>query len=89
MSTIWKFPIPKGEKFSAGIPEGGKILTARAPGGIPIMWALVEPENDLCTRNFICVWTGVKILQSMDELEYISTFSVSGLVYHLFEEIKR
>lgn len=87
MKKIFKYPIEANDYFIAELPEGAEILCAQTQGGVPFMWALVDPEASLVKRKFRVAGTGHPITESTSDMHYIGTFQLSGggLIFHLFE----
>ena len=85
MSTIWKYHIPVGDKFTLNMPKGAKIIALQVQLGTPCMWAIVEPDACEKERTFVVIGTGHKV--PAGTLEFIDTFQVdnSRLVFHVFE----
>jgi hypothetical protein len=67
------------------MPMDAQILTVQKQDGEPTIWAMVNTENELETRNFTIVGTG----NSFDDkdMKYIGTFQDSPFVWHLFENV--
>jgi hypothetical protein len=86
---IWKYTI---HPFTVKVrmPEGAEILTVQIQNGVPCIWVLVNPENELEIRNFEIFGTGQKIACDIGvERKYINTFQMENgsLVFHLFERL--
>lgn len=88
MNTIWKFPFKLEDGFTVEMPRGSKVLCAQMQRDFPCMWALVSPASPMVDRVFKLAGTGHPISEDTDDLRYISTFQVQGLVFHLFEVIR-
>ena len=88
MTTIWKFQIPSGIAPEISMPRGAKILSVQVQGGLPCIWAEVEPKAKLEQRRFLIVGTGHPI-EPTGHVEYqrtyVATFQLEGFVWHLFE----
>jgi hypothetical protein len=85
VKTVYKYPVGFG-CFACQLPIGAQVLHAAFQDGEAQMWALVDPAQELETRQFVCVWTGNRIVD-IGTLSYVATlFEDGGLVYHLFEE---
>lgn len=69
------------------LPEGAKILDVQIQFDKPCLWALVNPENKLVKRKFRFAGTGHDITENPENLEFISTFQISGGrgIFHIFE----
>lgn len=83
MKTIWKYEIPLEDTFSLSMPEGAQVLTVQLQGGIPSLWAMVEPSAPQEERRFAVIGTGNPIGEVGD---YIATIQLHGgeLVFHVF-----
>lgn len=94
MNTIWKFPleITKDEQ-EIMLPTGSRILCVQTqaqlghhhgPNLVPILWAVVNPECKKHPLKIYIFGTG----QPMDShhKEYIGTFQMGHLVWHVFME---
>ena len=97
MKTIWKYEL-KITDFQAieNMPEGAQILHVGAQtinrntgdGSIIkwdklMIWALVNPDNQPCTRRFAVVGTDNPF--PTEETQYIGTVQILGMVWHVFE----
>ena len=91
--TIWKFPIPceltRGgllwnPAFCISMPRGAKVLTAQAQFGMPVIWALVDPNAPVVERAFLMLGTGHDAPTAA--LEYVGTIQLhdGSLVLHVF-----
>jgi hypothetical protein len=88
MRTIWKYPIIAPGRVSHEIPGDVEILTVQAQGGVPCVWALVDPNAPKRRRYFWVYATGDSIPGG--QLLYVGTFQLSDgrLVYHVFLEVE-
>ena len=79
MKQIWKFRV----NTTIQMPMEAKILTVQLQDGEPMMWLVVDTENELESRKFTIVGTG----NSFDDKDakYIGTFQEPPFVWHLFE----
>ena len=87
MKTIWKYSLEVEGSQTIAMPWGAEILTIQMQKGVPYLWVLVFPENDVKERKFITYGTGhpIKQTQNLHE-QYIGTYQPSsGLVFHVFE----
>lgn len=82
MLTIWKYSIPIDDFIAVSMPEGAQVLTVQMQRDTPCIWALVDTEAPLVTCMFRLFGTGNPI--SGDAGEYVGTFQMLGLVFHLF-----
>lgn len=85
MYSIWKFNVSPGS-FTALMPENSKVLSVQTQGGVPVMWCLVDTEEEKLLRQFITYGTGHEI-KNPENQEFIGTFQIDGgnLIFHLFE----
>jgi hypothetical protein len=81
--TVYKYEIPLETAFELRLPSGAKILTVQLQDGQPHIWALVDPRVRPTVRRFIMMGTGSPIPPTL--LEYVGTFQMKDLVFHLFE----
>ena len=86
MQTIWKFPLEITDIQHVKMPKGAKILSVRDQGGIPMLWAMVNPEAEVENREIHIVGTGH--MRDMYELTYIGTTVNDIFVWHIFENVK-
>lgn len=88
MRTIHKYAIPIEDSFSFSMPIGARILAFQTQNGRPVLWALVDTENDTERRKFVIRGTGNPILsEAVDSDVHIGTIQKDGLVWHLFEVV--
>lgn len=85
---VWKYPIDVGENRIT-MPKGAKILTAQMQRDTPVLWAEVnvydKHEELACeSRNILVTGTGHDIDRNLD-LQYIATFQMSWMVWHVYE----
>lgn len=83
--TIWKYPLTISKLQEIDMPKGAEILTAQMQDDEPVLWALVDPDQEK-ERRFIEIY-GTGHWLDGDPRKYISTFQImeSGLVFHVFE----
>jgi hypothetical protein len=97
MRKIFKYPIePKETVQTIDLPKGAEVVALRTQGtnigflggGVIneklYFWAIVDPEQKLVPRRFMCVGTGWEITPNIED--YVDTaISDSGFVWHLLE----
>lgn len=91
MKTIWKFDVMVNDSVDIEMPAKAEILSIQTQGGLPRMWALVDPNAEKEMRHFAVFGTGHKHPDEVfDRLVFIGTFQLAGgaLVFHLFERKK-
>lgn len=83
---IWKFDLPIQDTPIISMPEGAKILSLQVQEGVPRIWALVNPQNDMKSRFFHIIGTGHNFKESTLG-SYVGTFITAGetFVGHVFE----
>lgn len=84
MRTIYKYSIPIERYFDLNLPLGAEILTFQTQNGQPMIWALVNPENEMERRFFTIHGTGQPDYSEYSKA-YIGTIQTGMLVWHLFE----
>jgi hypothetical protein len=85
MKTIWKWTL--APKITVDMPKDAQILAIQAQNDEPQMWALVDPQAEMCKRTFNVYGTGTNVPDNPGV--YRGTFQLSGgaLVFHVFETI--
>lgn len=84
---IFKYPVRIRDKFEVELPQSAEILDVQLQFGEPMMWALVDPQEQKVTRRFRVIGTGHPIeSDDLHRLHYVGTFQVAGgdMVFHLF-----
>ena len=81
---IWKYEIPASGAGILEIPEGAKLLDVQVQGGVPCVWALVNPAAPAVGREFSTYETGQ--LLPDDTGDYLATYQIpeEDLVFHVF-----
>lgn len=85
--TIWKFPVTVTDEFTIEMPRGAHMLAVQTQGGVPFLWALVDPEAELEQVGFRVFGTGHDATSVVDPgAFYVGTFQMQngGLVFHLY-----
>lgn len=84
MIAIWKFVLPPVDVVDVPMPQGAKILSVQAQGGIPCVWAQVETTNVMEMRRFYVFMTGEEI--DTEHKEYLGTILLRGgsYVIHIY-----
>ena len=84
---IYKYQIePSPTQINIEMPEGAKILSCGLDGfGVPCIWALVNPENEMVKKPVYCVGTGWN-MSALDNCKFIGSMTdCGGFVWHVFE----
>lgn len=86
MQTIWKFPITQ-PRTEVQMPALAVVLKLETQHNTPCLWALVDPDMPLESREFSMVGTGHHINFEATRTNYIgSCLLVDGtLVLHVFD----
>jgi hypothetical protein len=84
LETIWKFPLSVTDQVTIQVPEGAQILSLQVQGGIPCLWAKVNPDNPKKPMKIGIYGTGHEH-QEIPGI-FIATFQMEGgtLVFHAF-----
>jgi hypothetical protein len=61
-----------------------KILDIQIQYGNPVMWAIIDDDIDERTVTIVRVMTGPDAPRVVQDLQYITTTSYAGIVYHWF-----
>lgn len=89
MRTIWKFTLALGGHQSIRMPKGAQIIALQMQGGMPQIWAVVNPrEDEVVHREFVTYGTGHAFNVAGEPKTYIGTYQLDdgALVFHVFEE---
>lgn len=81
---IWKYPLHIEDLNVIRIPGKGKVLCVQMQRGEPCIWVAVDPGAALIERKFRVIGTGHPI-RDVGAGNYIDTFQVGSLVFHVFE----
>lgn len=84
MKTVHKYEL-KSHDASIKLPLGAEILTVQLQNDRPVLWALIDPGNELVDRFISIVGTGWDVEDSM---KYICTYPDGYMVWHVFEILK-
>lgn len=86
--TIWKFPLGQpGFANSFPMPKGAEILTVQMQGGVPCIWAVVNPAElrDFWeTVTFQIIGTGWDF-DTRHKRKYVGTVQDGPFVWHVFQ----
>lgn len=83
MKTIYKYELSIIDMQTILLPHGYEILSIQVKDGKPYVWALIDTTSYLVTVNFITIGTGNPIYD--ESIDYISTYKLSGFVWHVFK----
>lgn len=84
MRTIWKFPLAMVERQPVMMPRVSRILALQNQGGIPTIWAEVDPESPAITATVTLVGTGREV--PADSGDYVGTVQEQGgmFIWHFY-----
>ena len=87
IKTIWKFALESASYNDVTMPTDSEILCLQLQNNTPCLWALVDPdlERPRITRRFVITGTGHDLAIKLSKRDYIGTFQIPGLVFHVFE----
>ncbi len=79
--------MPKHQLIRLQMPEKAKVLTGQLQGNELVIWAEVNPRNEVAERIIEIVGTGGPLseLKHAQKRTYISTFQLGWFVGHIFE----
>lgn len=86
---VWKFPLgteqdPVELRQEIEMPRGAQLLEVQTQFGLPVLWALVDPEVERETRTFWTYGTGHRAERTR---VYVGTFQLAEgrFIGHVFE----
>lgn len=83
MKTVYKYPLDFEDYSIVTLPLGYQLLKVIIQNGNPVLYALIDTnENRFRGVRFRIAGTGHPIDE--DNLEYVSTFEMGSLVFHVF-----
>jgi len=89
MKTVYKFPFTVQDEICLQMPKGAQILSVQMQHGVPVIWALVDPDRDtpVVERQFHLAGTGHPLPNALGK--FVGTFQMMNgdLVLHLFERL--
>lgn len=88
--VIWKFPL-EPNTGEIEVPQGAKLLDIQMQGGVPCIWALVDPNAPKVKVSVVSIGTGQEMHdECIDAYTYLGTFQVhAGLfIWHIFYRFK-
>jgi hypothetical protein len=86
MNKVFKYELYIGDVVNVEMPIEAQILCVQAQKDIPIIWAIVDPENPVENKTFYIFGTG-QVIPKDNNLKYIGTVQLlkGELVFHIFE----
>jgi hypothetical protein len=85
--TVHKYPFPIAPRFTLDLPRAAIILKVECQGRTPCLWAWIDTEGPMERVGFALFGTGHEVPRS--GLEFVSTFQMPPLVWHLFRFISQ
>lgn len=83
--THWKFELNTDSIQLVKMPRNSKILTVQVQDDRPVMWAFLTPDAPLENRCIESFFNGEPVdIENTIEREYIGTYQLKGLVYHVY-----
>lgn len=86
---VHKYGLEGLNRFTIKMPKGAEILKCDSQNNVPVMWALVDREEELEEREFISTGTGHEMTFEKNDgvLKFIGTTTHhSGtFILHFFE----
>lgn len=85
IKLIHKFKLPNSGEFTLNLPIETQILTVQIQNGEPYLWALLDPEANKYSCDFVWIRTGEEF--EYENPTYITTlqFDNAAKVAHLFK----
>ncbi len=81
MLTIWKFPFEIADSFTLQMPLYAEIVLVDVQGGVPCMWAKVDPHLPTDIRRFHVSGTGHEVPPGA---WHLGSFQMPPYVWHLW-----
>lgn len=87
MNVIYKYPLVIKDTQFVTMQYTSEILSVQMQNGQPVLWAMVETEDDdMIKREIIIKGTGHDIPDmELNRMRYITTIQDGRLVWHVFE----
>lgn len=84
MRTIWKFPLEVTDLQTIQMPVDAHFLSVGQQDDELMLWALVDPENQLIPTTFAIYGTGHPIGAAESDEYHVGTVQVGPYVWHVF-----
>ena len=84
--VIYKYQFQIADEFSIEMPFEAIILHVDVQGGVPCIWAMVDPDAEKVQRKFRIIGTGRRHESTLAFKPHIATFQMPPYVWHLFED---
>lgn len=84
MQVVWKFPIDRKTLQAVQMPKGASILSVGDQSGQLMLWAMVDPSNDIESQVIEIAGTGLELIDRPHR-EFIGTVFQWPYVWHVFK----
>lgn len=86
-TTIFKYPLPIDDWVGIEMPLGATVLCVQVQGGVPCIWARVDPDAATAMRRFRVAGTGHHLEFDPKDAAYVGTVQLrdGALVLHVFD----
>lgn len=74
-------------KSPLSVPIGWHPVSAGMQGEDFVVWAIVDPTQQLVKKRVAIIGTGWDIDESMTDMAFLNTIQKDGFVWHVFAEI--
>ena len=83
---IFKYELAITDRQIVKMPLPDELLDIQIQDGQPVLWAMVNPDEEEVELPILCYGTGLDI-KNMGMLgDYIATIQKDGFVWHFFSE---
>ncbi len=88
MKTIHKYPLTLTDEQSLSMPQGARPLSVQVQRGVPCLWAIVDPSEDIRPIRVRMVGTGHPMEEDGINWRFVGTIQLhdGALVFHFFYE---
>ena len=80
---IWKYTLEVERGRRVVMPRGAVPLSFQNQKGLPVLWAMVDPDAPKVEREFSVVGTGHDVPSGVGA--FVGTAQFGSLVWHLFD----
>lgn len=84
-NNVWKFPLAKTVYNEIQMPVGAKVLHVGMQRSTITLWAAVDTDAQVCTREFMTQGTGQEKNPRIHDAIHLGTVFDGGYVWHVFE----
>lgn len=84
---IFKYKLEITDHQTIEMPFNASILTVQMQNGSPRLWAIVDETSTSWQKYYFRTYgTGHDLDDDYETQDYIGTYQVQGLVFHVFKE---